>query len=346
MLKKIKLFLLKFKSTKIWYYFLLYFFLPIYDFFWQFVFNFEGKIYYFLWKLKNKDSFNLNNNDKIIINNNSNFKKIAKDLNDFVNEDFQNNIIKEFKKNLNLENVQNKFEDYRVDLFKLLPIPLKQQIIDFALHEKNITTSANYLKVFPIIGKIYFFLNFPSFGNKEKKGAMLWHKDDFGYKSLDLFLAVNKIDENNGQLYFVKEKEPLGVFYKLTNVIQNALPGERNKINIDNFSKNFSNDKIDSLHGEAGNAVFIDSFTSYHRGGHCISKNRLMLRICYQTPDSIDVQNKLNTNGFSFFTDIKKENTKNKFYRYLFFKRYGNFWKFIQLPNILIILYKALHYKV
>ena len=44
---------------------------------------------------------------------------------------------------------------------------------------------------------------------------MLWHKDDFGYKSLDLFLAINDIDEENGPLYFLKRREPLGVFYKI-----------------------------------------------------------------------------------------------------------------------------------
>ena len=211
--------------------------------------------------------------------------------------------------------------------------------------EKNLSTAADYLKVFPVIGKIYLFINFPV-EEKKERGAMLWHKDDFGYKSLDLFLAINDIDEENGPLYFLKKKEPLGVFYKLTNVIANALPGERNKINIKKFSEHFSAESIDALQGPAGNAVFVDSFTTYHRGGYCVSKNRIMLRICYQTPDSIDVQNKINENGFYFFQDLKKENTKDIFHKYLLFKKLNFFWKFIKLPWFLMKIYRVLHFKM
>ena len=52
--------------------------------------------------------------------------------------------------------------------------------------KKNLSTATNYLKVFPVIGNIYLFLNFPVAENRER-GAMLWHKDDFGYKRLELF---------------------------------------------------------------------------------------------------------------------------------------------------------------
>ncbi len=345
MINNIKPILLKIKSSKIWYNFLLYIFIPIYNFFWEFLFNFQGKVYYYLWKLKKKKSFDMKNNDKMIVENDPNFKKIANDLRSYINDDFQKKEIIKFNKNLNLNVKDNKFEDYRVDVFPLLPSKLKYQIIDFALMEKNLTTAANYLKVFPVIGKIYLFVNFPVEKTKER-GAMLWHKDDFGYKSLDLFLAVNDIDQENGPLYFLKKKEPLGVFYKLTNVIANALPGERNKINIKNFSEHFSNESIDALNGPAGNAVFVDSFTTYHRGGYCVSKNRIMLRICYQTPDSIDVQNKISENGFYFFQDLKKENTKNIFHKYLLFKKLNFFWKFIKLPWFLMKIYRVLHFKI
>ena len=98
-------------------------------------------------------------------------------------------------------------------MFPLLPSELKHKIINFAFMEKNLSTATNHLKVFPVIGKIYLFLNFPV--AEKERGAMLWHKDDFGYKSLDLFLAINDIDEENGPLYFIKRREPLGVFYKL-----------------------------------------------------------------------------------------------------------------------------------
>ncbi len=344
MFKNIKFILIKVKSTKLWYYFLLYLFLPIFNFIWEFILNFEGKIYYFLWKSKKREFFNLHNNDKILIENDSNYKKIAEELQIHIDENLQKQEIEKYKKNLNFDELNNKFEDYRVDLFQSLPKDLKHKIINFALNEKNLTTAANHLKVFPVIGKIYLFLNFPVH-EKNERGAMLWHKDDFGYKSLDLFLAVNDIDDKNGPLYFLKKKEPLGVFYKLKKIVKNALPGERNKISIDVFSKIFSEEKTDSLRGPAGNAIFVDSFTTYHRGGYCLSKNRIMLRICYQTPDSIDVQNKISENNFYFFKDIKKEDINNRFHKYLMFKKLNFFWKIIKLPNMLMGLYRIFHYK-
>ena len=345
MYKNLKSILSKIKSTKIWYYFLLLIFIPVYNFFWEFIFNFQGKIYYYLWKIKKKDSFDLKNNDKMIVENDPDFKIIASDLRNYLDQDFQKKEIDNFNQNLDLSEKKNKFEDYRIDVFQSLPTKLKQQIIDFALNEKNLSTAANHLKVFPVIGKIYLFLNFPV-QKKRERGAMLWHKDDFGYKSLDLFLAVNEIDNENGPLFFVKKKEPLGVFYKLTNVIKNALPGERNKVSIENFSELFSNENVDCLRGPAGNAIFVDSFRTYHRGGYCLSKNRIMLRICYQTPDSIDVQHKISENSFYFFNDIKKKNIKNIFHRYLLFKKLNIFWKLLKLPDNLMKLYRLFHYKM
>ena len=41
---------------------------------------------------------------------------------------------------------------------------------------------------------------------------MNWHKDDFGYKSLDLFLNITDIDENSGPLYALRKKERLEYF--------------------------------------------------------------------------------------------------------------------------------------
>ena len=89
MIKNIKLILSKIKSSKTWYYFLLYLFIPIYNFFWEFLFNFQGKLYYYLWKSKKNESFDLKNNDKMIVENDPNFKKIANDLRSYIDEDFQ-----------------------------------------------------------------------------------------------------------------------------------------------------------------------------------------------------------------------------------------------------------------
>jgi len=343
MFNNLILYLKKFKSTLIWYYFLSYLIKPIFDFFWEFIINFQGKIYYYKWFLEKKSYFSLNNSDKVIVKNDQDNINLAKELSNIIDNKFQKKYIEVFNNN-KTKYKNNEFEDYRIDLFKFLPDETKHKIINFALSKKNVSTAAKYLKVFPIIGKIYLFLNFPV-PEKKERGAMLWHKDDFGYKSLDLFMAIEDIDDENGPFFFVNKKEPLGVFFKLKNILENATPGQRNKVELNKFSEKFSKDKISCFKAEQGDAIFVDSFTTYHRGGFCRSKNRLMLRICYQTPDSIDVQSKIHNDGFYFFSNIKKNNIKDKFHSYLLFKKINFLWKISNIPNILMMFYRLFHYK-
>ena len=343
MFNNLILYLKKFKSTLIWYYFLSYLIKPIFDFFWEFIINFQGKIYYYKWFLEKKSYFSLNNSDKVIVKNDQDNINLAKELSNIIDNKFQKKYIEVFNNN-KTKYKNNEFEDYRIDLFKFLPDETKHKIINFALSKKNVSTAAKYLKVFPIIGKIYLFLNFPV-PEKKERGAMLWHKDDFGYKSLDLFMAIEDIDDENGPFFFVNKKEPLGVFFKLKNILENATPGQRNKVELNKFSEKFSKDKISCFKAEQGDAIFVDSFTTYHRGGFCRSKNRLMLRISYQTPDSIDVQSKIHNDGFYFFSNIKKNNIKDKFHSYLLFKKINFLWKISNIPNILMMFYRLFHYK-
>ena len=67
--------------------------------------------------------------------------------------------------------------------------------------------------------KISLNLNIPVPESREG-GSMLWHKDDFGYKSLDLFLPINEVTENNGPLCYVEKKNQLGVFHKIKKATQ------------------------------------------------------------------------------------------------------------------------------
>ena len=45
--------------------------------------------------------------------------------------------------------------------------------------------------------------------NKNASSSQLWHRDDFGFKNLDLFLAITDIDETNGPLITLEKPDPL-----------------------------------------------------------------------------------------------------------------------------------------
>ena len=47
-------FLLKIKKTKIWYFFLLFFFQPLFNFIWKNIINFKGRLIYLKFKKINK----------------------------------------------------------------------------------------------------------------------------------------------------------------------------------------------------------------------------------------------------------------------------------------------------
>ena len=109
------------------------------------------------------------------------------------------------------------------------------------------------------------------------------------------------------------------------------------------ISSNFFEEKnygLIKLDGKKGNSLLIDSFTVYHKGGQCIKNDRLMLRISYQTPDSIRV----NKESQKFIDDFKKLGLKlNFFYKVLYYHRPSNFLIFLR--NYLMKFYRIIHIK-
>ena len=170
---------------------------------------------------------------------------------------------------------------------------------------------------------------------------MIWHKDDFGYKSLDFFILLNDVNKDNGPMFFWYKKNYLGVFTKIREIVENAKPKERNKTGLEVFNKYAKEDEIKIFTGKVGDALIMDSFNVYHRGGYCVKGNRLMLRISYQTPDTARLGKKDHSEGFFYFKKIKKKHIFDKHQEYLFFgsKLMSKKQLFV---NFLLYLYRLL----
>ena len=336
--------LITFKQSKPWYFFIRFFFIPFFDFIWTNIINFHGRLLAIIFLFKKKNFYMIGKHeDAKFIEDDPEFQKIAYKIKNSIN----NNLINQLKNKLESEKTndptKNQYDNYTISFLPLLSDEVNEEIVKFALSEKNLATATKYLKVLPIIKKIGVYLNVPK--EDKERGAQLWHKDDFGYKSLDIFLAVSDINSNSGPLYYVKTKNKLGVFFKIKEVIKNALPGERNKVLLDVFSNHFKENEIGALIGKSGTGIFIDSFTKYHRGGFCKSENRIMLRISYQTPDSLRGNEAYDPEKFFYYPKINKKDVKNIFHRYVMFKNRNNFLKFIKIDNIILLLIKIFHYK-
>lgn len=338
--------LLNFKKTFFWKIIVSFLLNPIINFIWLYIINAQGTLYKFFWFLKKRDYIDLNNNDKILVNNFNKFLDLAKLINDQCNialiEKIKKRIINSNSvRSLNYDYNQTNAGDnsYTSDFFNDLPENVKKKIIEFSMSDLMISTAAKYLGTFPILAKVVLGLNIPR--KKEHiRGAMLWHKDDFGFKSLDLFLAINDVNDLNGPLSAMKEKD-LGVLSRIDEEIKNPIRGERGKIR--NNTLDINEKDLVTLRGPSGTALLIDSFTAYHKGGHCLENHRIMLRFSYQTVDSIRLPNNPD-NKFYYYPLISKNNISNIYLKFLFFKRSFVIKKF-KLSTLFLRIYRILHYK-
>ena len=295
-----------FKRTKFWFLILKYFIAPSYNFIWSYLINFKSKLLYKKFKKKNVNSIYTIPEDipSVVIRNDNDFYDLAIKISKSIDLDFINKKIKELKNNDTISRNRN----YTFECFSNLKKDLKEEIIKFVTSDKNIAIASDYLKVFPVIGKIHLYVNFPV-DNESERAAMLWHKDDFGYKSLDFFIPVTELTSENGSMFFLNKKDHLNIFKRVPEVIKNAKPKERNKIKIEDFNKYYDQDNISEFTGKVGDALLIDSFRVYHRGGYCKKNIRIMFRVSYQTPDASRLLD-FNEEYFHYFDKIEKKKLK------------------------------------
>lgn len=208
-----KSFLKNIKKKFIYKFLILNFFSFIYEFFWQYIINFKSKLLYFYYRYLNKDDkyYNLLKSSFLLVRNDEDYKKIAEQVNFELTSDKIEKIKKDFALKFNSE---EDIKDYSIDLTDHISDELKRKLIDFSLNSKNLKTATNYLKVLPYLAKIKLYMNIP-LKNKTPKFAMLWHRDDFGYKSLDLFLAIRAIDNSNGPLHYVNNNSINNIFLQV-----------------------------------------------------------------------------------------------------------------------------------
>ncbi len=333
----------KIKRTIIYEFFINYLFYPIYHFLWKNIFNLKARILYLTFK-KDDDFFNLNKNDKILIKDNPEFQnlalKIKKEAIDKIPL-LKEKILSENYRN-ELKNSNRSFADipYSIEFYDQLSDELKKEIVKFASSKKMILTAANYMGIFPMITRIQVSLNIPR-KNTSARSAMLWHKDAFGFKNLDFFMAVSDIDEESGPFHCLEEKIKASVFKNFQ--YKKNRQGERGKVNSLEFDKVFSQNNYISLIGKPGTAFFLDSFATFHKGGFCKSKDRLVFRICYQSQDVLSDSYKRNDKYFLFDKSILKNELNNKHKEYLFFNSPSTVMKY--LSKFLLKFFSIIEFK-
>ena len=335
----------KIKKTYLWKFFIQNIFYPIYHIFWQYILNFQAKILSFLWTSKKRDFINLAKKNSILVSNNQFFKSIANKVSNetylLMKDSRQKILSPEYKKKISDEIDHTSVDaeiPYRTSMYENLSDQLKKDIVDFGSSELMITTAAKHMGIFPILTRVQVDHNIAR-ENADRRGAMFWHRDTFGFKNLDFFMAVTDIDDENGPFYYLGKKIKASTFLNFPNVVSTTKKGERGKVSLEEFSKYFKNEDTFKLVGKSGTAVFLDSFSTYHRGGFCKSKDRVMLRLCYQSHDALYESHLINDNIYKFDHSKKKDTINDIFKKYLFFKTKSKLMRILS-KNIVYIFRK------
>ncbi len=332
----------KIKSNIIWYFIIKILIKPIYDIFWSYIINFHGKLLFFFWFMSGNKKF-VFKNDKYLHEDES-----IKYLVDIINKDLSDEKVKKILHNLrnnedkSINETNSEKKKFKEDITNKIDDKTKNEIYNFCLSKKTISIISSYLKVLPILNNISIYINVPK-DIEDIRGSMNWHRDDFGYRSMDIFIPITDINEDNGPFFCVREKEKLGRFINYSNEIKNPIKGNRGKIIDKNFRfDSFDQNKVLKFDGKRGKALFIDSFNCYHKGGHCLKNYRIMLRITYSTVDTYLTNEDYNYHNIQ---NVKNKVDKNLFNNFIL-KKKSNIIKKLNIYKFLVRFYRVLSYKI
>jgi len=157
-------------------------------------------------------------------------------------------------------------------------------------------------------------------------------------------MAVTDIDDSNGPFYCLEKKIKAGTFLAFSNIVSNFKKGERGKVSLEDFSNYFKNENVLKLSGSSGNAIFLDSFSCYHRGGYCKDKERVTLRLCYQSHDALYNSPIIDNDYYKYDNCIRKSETIDIYKKYLFFKHPSSIMK--SLSKKIVNMYRKLDFEV
>ena len=339
--------ILKIKKSYLWFITLKILIVPIFDFIWKNIINIHGRLLNFLWFYKKKNFFfNLNQTKPIYkLENIQELKNLASKILSACDENLLKKVEEEIKTPTygHINESNNGKDKYFAQLFDRLDEDTKNEIIKFASSDLMISTASNYLKVFPILSKVALTYHIPRNFDKQR-GAMMFHKDEFGYKSMDIFIAINDIDSETGPLRAVTTKfDSLGPFAKILNKEESIIRGNRGKIKNEIIDKKKLNEF--SIEGKSGTAILIDSFKCYHAGGHCKSKPRILLRILYSTIDDLSLPSQKIMNKVTEKYLKKHPNYRNDKFKKFFFTKRSIFFANKKISKFLYQLTRIFCYK-
>jgi len=263
------------------------------DLLWRATFGLKPTLMYYFLMLKDRDS-ELRKNGLKIVHSDVHFTQFANDLSSKISSE---HIAKGISKMDSPGSVNN----YFVDIIDDLDEETKIEILRFALANRNIDIASSYLRFIPTLSTVKVLLNKAT--KEAPVGPQRWHRDWFGYKGLNIFIALTDISERQGMysaigLNAISCREEI----LLNNNDPDIEPYDRGRVSDVEMEKYVKSDDVQRLIGPPGTTAIVDNNWVYHKGGHVKEGYRLMVEISYHTtvkPRQSQQQNILDTLGLA-----------------------------------------------
>jgi len=250
------------------------------------------KIYNSLINVPNNLFFPLKKNDK----NNKNFKKKG-----FLIENFLPDYQKYFqelsiyiKTKLDLDSLRENLiakdkTAFTDNIFTYLDESKKKELYNFFSKAELIDKVSLLLGTRCKLQNVLIIYNFYNENTKENEGSKMWHRDsDSLSDQMKIFIPLTRVDSNNGKFYFISnEYVSYDKKFRLDKKkMRDPKISVWNKFRTEDFQVfDYLKDmnKINSISGEIGQPLYIDTSRVYHKGGYVNSKKlfRLMLQATY-----------------------------------------------------------------
>ncbi len=280
------------------------------------------KIYNSLINVPNNLFFPLKKNDK----NNKNFKKKG-----FLVENFLPDYQKYFqelsnyiKTKLDLDSIRENLiatdkAAFNDDIFTYLDESKKRELYNFFSKAELIDKVSLLLGTRCKLQNVLILYNFYNEKTKENEGSKMWHRDsDSLSDQMKIWIPLTRVDSNNGKSYFISnEYVPYDKKFRLDKKkMRDPKISIWNKFRTEDFQVfDYLKDmnKINSISGEIGQPLYIDTSRVYHKGGYVNSKKlfRLMLQATYTPIITLTSWNKKQSKFF-FYLQTKLTNLKIK----------------------------------
>jgi|TARA_B110000483_G_C18174544_1_gene534551 hypothetical protein len=156
------------------------------------------------------------------------------------------------------------------------------KIINWAVSKQTISNISGYFGYLPYLAGIVVYLNMPV-AESLQEGSKSWHRDNDVYKSIDIWMNISEVDKGSGPLSVISSEhiKPNENIPQDKNFDKTGDAWIDGRISDQHMKKFVNDDKVLTFMGPPGCMLITDSALNYHKGGYCISSERIMMRIYY-----------------------------------------------------------------